>query len=113
MCWIIEYVFGPAYGGAACAYGGIGIRTGLKIRHPLGFAGSIPARRTDHRLHFWRMLWLLELCTFLCCTFSRRGGFLLLLIGGCGVADCDECSIRDHWCCDPWENPQDHEQDTE
>ena len=25
-----------------------GIRTGFKIRHPLGFAGSIPARRTVH-----------------------------------------------------------------
>ena len=85
----------------------------LKSGTPLGFAGSIPARRTDHRLHFWRLLWLLELCTFLCCTFSRCGGFLLLLIGGCGVGDCDVCTLRDHWCCDPWENHFDHEGDTE
>ena len=27
----------------------------------------------------------MELCTFLCCIFLRCGGFLLLLIGGCGV----------------------------
>ena len=26
---------------------------------------------------------------------------------------CATCRIRDHWCCDPWENPQDHEGDTE
>ena len=24
---------------------------------------------------------------------------------------CATCRIRDHWCCDPWENPQDHEGD--
>ena len=28
------------------------------------------------------------------------------------VDPCATCRIRDHWCCDPWENPQDHE-DTE
>lgn len=26
---------------------------------------------------------------------------------------CDTCRIRDQYCCDPWETPQDHEQDTE
>lgn len=25
---------------------------------------------------------------------------------------CATCRIRDHWCCDPWENPQDHQGDT-
>ena len=26
---------------------------------------------------------------------------------------CATCRIRDEWCCDPWENPQDHEGETE
>ena len=25
---------------------------------------------------------------------------------------CSTCRIRDHWCCDPWENHFDHEGDT-
>ena len=24
---------------------------------------------------------------------------------------CATCTLRDQWCCDPWENPQDHEGD--
>ena len=28
------------------------------------------------------------------------------------VDPCATCRIRDHWCCDPWENHFDHEQDT-
>ena len=24
---------------------------------------------------------------------------------------CATCRIRDHWCCDPWENHFDHEGD--
>lgn len=27
------------------------------------------------------------------------------------VDPCATCRIRDHWCCDPWETPQDHEGD--
>ena len=23
---------------------------------------------------------------------------------------CATCRIRDHYCCDPWETPQDHEE---
>ena len=26
---------------------------------------------------------------------------------------CATCRIRDHWCCDPWENHFDHEGDAE
>ena len=88
------------------------------------------------------------LCISLCCTFSRCGVFLPLLIGGCGgspgplmvdgkpmcdgerpeimpakripggglavahVDPCATCRIRDHWCCDPWETRDEHE-DTE
>ena len=27
------------------------------------------------------------------------------------VDPCATCRIRDHWCCDPWENHFDHEGD--
>ena len=27
------------------------------------------------------------------------------------VDPCATCRIRDHYCCDPWETPQDHEGD--
>lgn len=26
---------------------------------------------------------------------------------------CSTCRLRDHYCCDPWENHFDHEQDEE
>ncbi|QDF20214.1 hypothetical protein SEA_BRAN_54 [Corynebacterium phage Bran] len=26
---------------------------------------------------------------------------------------CDTCTLRDHWCCDPWENRDEHEGDTQ
>lgn len=29
------------------------------------------------------------------------------------VDPCATCRIRDHWCCDPWENHFDHEGETE
>ena len=28
--------------------------------------------------------------------------------------DCRTCTLRDHWCCDPWETQDEHEEgDTE
>ena len=24
---------------------------------------------------------------------------------------CSTCTLRDHYCCDPWETPNDHEGD--
>ena len=27
------------------------------------------------------------------------------------IDPCATCRIRDQWCCDPWENPQDHQGD--
>lgn len=29
------------------------------------------------------------------------------------VDPCTTCRIRDHWCCDPWENHFDHEGDNQ
>lgn len=26
---------------------------------------------------------------------------------------CATCTLRDQWCCDPWETRDEHEQDTE
>ena len=49
MCWIIEYVFGPAVCGAVKRlWRNLVYAPDLKSGTPLGFAGSIPARRTVH-----------------------------------------------------------------